>query len=639
MKTKPILIAAAVVLVAVCGFLFVRSKTINKPEKVEIMTFLQNFNTMLASGQVDAALTFFEPGENNKINKILVKVLSNKTGLSGKTKALFKVTLDIDNAGFDLTNPELTESRITVRFEHLKLEPAYSSLKFIIHKIGEKQYKIYNVNTDDFKTDYAAYQNKVINATVPETELYKPITLAAFKTAEQLKTRYDSVLWFQHINNKTWFYVINGIITDSYYYEDRLRPKDDRPKSDFKMGLVNPELDEIIPVEYDLIHNIGGTIDSLIEVEKAGKKGFYNMAGKLIVPVEYEQILPLTDGENLALLKSGTDYAYLKKNYSIGEKLPDLKIADILPKVKYLSGSYTLSEKSSKSIMEYNSRENPNSLIISPSYMVELNILSKFVDLPNPLRKGLNEEDGGNGSAYIAIKHTGDENTEENWFQSAFYSVVNDYLGGRGGLYQDKQVVIADKKQNKLIGFGVGSYVGDEEGGGELSGKCNENTLKAINDSLFEFKTTSLFYLPLFDTAKNLLEGPYYHYLQIKNGKISKLESARMFPTKFIKLDDSYLEGCYLFTSNLWRDEPKKTVTDRVTTDILQYMKNEIYASYRYKFKNPRWNEIFEYRFTNGTDTVLNANVDDSLTAIDKYNIEFINRKLQIKKPAVMALR
>ncbi|MEO7215671.1 YARHG domain-containing protein [Mucilaginibacter sp.] len=640
MKTKPTLIAAALLLVAVCGFLFVRSKTVKSPEKAEVMAFLTQVNPLLKDGQTKSALTFFENNENKALNKILVNVLSGKTKLSGKSKPLFKVALDMENAGLDFTNPELIEARVIVRFEHPSLPVGYSSLKLLIHNIGNKQYKIYSVKTEDFRADYAKYQNKVINATVPETDLYKPITLAAFKTAEQLKARYDSVLWFQHINNKTWFYVVKGKVAESYYYEDELPADDKREKSDFKMGLVAPDLTEIIPVEYDLIHNIGGTIDSLIEVEKNGKKGFYNMAGKLVVPVNYEQILALNDGDNLALLKNGADYSYLKKDLSISDNITGLKIGDMLPKVKYLSGSFTLSEKSAGSLMEHNSRNNPTSLVISPSYMVELHILPKFMEFPNPLRTGLNDEDGGNGSGSIAVKHTGDENKEENWFQSAFYSVVNDYLGGRGGLYQDKQVVLVDKRQNKLLGFSGNSSFGEEDGGGELTGICNENSIRALNDSLFEFKTTAMLNQEMLTEHQYIDEGPYYYYLKVEKGKLVALKTERMFPTQFAKLDDSYLQACYVL-ANYDKDvsDPKKRPLSYTTPEILQIMKNEIYASYRYKFKNERWNSIFEYRFTNGTDTVLNVSVDDSLTAIDKYNIDFINRKLKITKPATLALK
>jgi len=60
-------------------------------------------------------------------------------------------------------------------------------------------------------------------------------------------------------------------------------------------------------------------------------------------------------------------------------------------------------------------------------------------------------------------------------------------------------------------------------------------------------------------------------------------------------------------------------------------MKNEIYADYRYQFKDKRWTDVFQsfYNDDSGTELKPNVSVDDSLTAIDKYNINWINQKLK----------
>ena len=71
------------------------------------------------------------------------------------------------------------------------------------------------------------------------------------------------------------------------------------------------------------------------------------------------------------------------------------------------------------------------------------------------------------------------------------------------------------------------------------------------------------------------------------------------------------MQGCYVVNGK---------ATDHVTKSMLEYMKNEIYASYNYKFKNDAWNQVFESRFNRYDDTIRNTNVDDSLTTIDKYN-------------------
>jgi hypothetical protein len=71
-----------------------------------------------------------------------------------------------------------------------------------------------------------------------------------------------------------------------------------------------------------------------------------------------------------------------------------------------------------------------------------------------------------------------------------------------------------------------------------------------------------------------------------------------------------------------------------VTPEMLRYMKNEIFADYRYQFKDKRWQDVFgemdSYNNRSGQDNrPNNVNVDDSLTVIDKYNINWITQKLK----------
>lgn len=640
MKTKPIVITLFVIVALICGFLFARSKYLVKPEKAEIVAFLNEFNSNLQLGNVKSAGKYFDDGIDKGMVATLVNVLSNKTGMGGKGKPLFTVTLNTEDSEIAITNPELYTAVVTAKFHRdgIDLADQLSAITLTIHKNGPNNLKIYRLDVTSFTKDYTVFQNSVINKTVPEKDIFSPQTLAAFKVANQLKARYDSILWFQYIDNKPWFYVIKGELPENFYWGDN---KPDPEPIKYKMALVNSDLKEIIPAEFDLIHNIGGTIDGLIEVQKGNKLGFYDTMGKLVVHVTYDQALPLNDEENKALLKNGNNYSYLKNDMTISETLADFKLADVLPKVKYYAGSYKFSDKNTNDIMEYNSRNSFASMVITPSYLVEWKLLPKFLNFPNKLRTPVDELsiDGGEGSRYVDVKFDGEQKDETNWFSSIFYSVVNDYIGGRGGLYESKTLLFVDKKQNRVLGFDVDTFFGEGEGGGTLTSGCNENVLKAITDSLFEFKTTSSLNMQLFDENDFVQEGPYYHYLQIKDGKLEALESKRLFPTEHIKLDDSYLQGCYAFVDYASKgDELKFKTVDHMTNAMLQYMKNEIYASHFYKFKNERWNELFKYKF-DVEDKDKKDNVDDKLTDIDKYNINWINSKLNAQKPAALAAR
>jgi len=643
MKTKPLLIALAAIAVLICLFFIVKAKYFTKPGQGEITQFLTDFNTELQSGHTDTLLTYFESNKYKKID-LLVKVLSGKTGLNGKTAALFKITLDPKNNKILSATSDNTIVEVPVSFFADSIAEKISSIIFTIHKTGDHQFKITAVKMDKFLKDYGAYASLVRSKTTPAADVYSAITLASFKVAAQLKSSYDSVLWFDHVGDKTYYYVIRGKLNDQFYWGDDERAADYAPT--YKMGLVNPDMKEIIPVEFDLVHNVNGTIPGLIEVEKDGKKGFYNLKGVLVLPASYDQIFPLVNDDNLALLRVGSDYFYLKSDTTLSPKIPDLKIADMLPKIKTYGSTYTLSDKTEQDIMEYNDRETFTSIIVAPSYLVDMRLLTRFLTFQNPLRHPSADEEGdGDGSLTLKIEFDGEKQEDGNWFKTAFYSLYDDYLGGRSGLYEEKKVLIVDKKQNRMFSFGVSSYDNEGEGGGGLSGLCNENSFHAINDTLFEFRTTSEFDQELLNNKHTLAEGPCYYYLHIQNGKLVALPNTRIFGcTKYIKLDDSYLQGCYVINimppgnpNSIPYNSGKNISIDRATPEILQYMKNEIYASYGYRFKSADWNDRFSYRF--GSDTTKAVNVDDSLTVIDKYNINFLNQKLKNQDSKTLAAR
>ena len=278
--------------------------------------------------------------------------------------------------------------------------------------------------------------------------------------------------------------------------------------------------------------------------------------------------------------------------------------------------------------MEHNSTDDFDAVVVPPSYLVDFNLMSNVSEFYNPLRsfKGGNADDNFEGSKSLEINLTPASNTDDNknWFETAIYSLYDDYVGARGGLYETKSIIIADKNHNRLMGYGTPVYFGGAEGNALSTQACKENAVIAINDSLVEFKTSSEFD-QMISTGDTIYIAPAYHYLQIVNGKLIPLKSERVFAcTAFVKLNDYYLKGCYVINGK---------AIDRVTPEMLRYMKNEIYASYGYQFKNKQWTDIFSQRFIdyyNDNDNAkLNTSVDDSLTAIDKYNINWISQKLK----------
>ena len=620
MKTKSILIVlTGIILLAGISF-FVWSKKTVKPGKGEIRDFLDSFRRDLKTGDTNLLLTYFETDDNGKAAMFLINTLLGRTP-NGIVNPDFRIDLDTKGSNIKMLNTDFSMAEIIVSLSSDSTETKHTNLTFTIHRVGERNYRITKIKAEGFLAAYYAYKATILNKVNADRVKYDPLTLAAFKTAGQLKTKYDSVIWFAHVGGKTYFYVVKGKWDID---KDVIREKDSVIEP-YKMGLVSPDLKEIIPAEYDLVHNINGTFKGLVEVEKDNKKGFYDLNGKVVIPVNYDQVFPIGDGANLAVLRRGNDYFYLKRDTSISEKV-DLKIGDFFSKIKNIGNSYNLYNNALSVITEYNSHQEHGAIYLPPSYLVELNMAEKEMNFENPLRKGAMMEEVHRN---YNVGYSDTKKDTANWLVASFYSIRDYFLGGRSEFYDRKNLVIVDKRSNRMFTQNIPTDYSGEEDDASFTGICDVNSIKVINDSLFEVKSGAVLSMPLYDSTKMIEGGDYYHYLAVRNNKLVELPDERKFGfTKYIKMDDSYLNGCYnLLTGTGPYESRQKKTLDHITPEMLRYMKNEIYAEYHYHFKDKRWQEIFTRpEVEAGPD---NANIDDMLTETDKFNINWITQKLK----------
>ncbi|OCX50652.1 hypothetical protein BEL04_23060 [Mucilaginibacter sp. PPCGB 2223] len=629
MKRKPVIIIAAVAVLGICAFLFIRSKYLAKPKDTEVIAFLEKFNTTVLGGDPEQLLTYFNIPQKSKPLMKLLSVLCNKTGASGSGQPLFEVSLTTAYSDLKIINNELLEVRIPATFSEKNSNnpPRQTFLFMKLRKIGQGEFKILQIDGREFFKDYVAFENVIRTREQPEKQNYDPITLAAFAEAQKLKASYDTIPAFEHYNGKTYYYVVKGSGKEFSFEQ-----VGEDSTLNWKIGLVGPDLKELIPVKYTLIHNISGIIDGLIEVEDKGRRGFYDLNGKEVVPITYDQILPLKGETNLALLHKGQDYFYLKSDLTVSEKIAGLKIADMLPQIKEYGAKSTLTGAESKGLIEFNSREYHASIVFPPSYLVDWEVRPRVQMFKNPLRPDFLSDEEMSEKYLIAFENSP---AASNWLTSALYSIEDSYLGGRGGLYSAKALVVVDKKSNTVVGHQMNVDYSTEENPGSES-ECIESQIRQVNDTLFEFKMSSIYNQTLHND-KLLANGPTFHYLYVKNGRLTELHNKRLFGfTKYVKMDDSYLKGCYIY------DDKQ---LDHPNLEMLQYMKNEIYAEYLYEFKDPKWAEVFQGRFNNYNmeeqKYKRNTSVDDSLTVIDKYNINFLDQKIKAQKasPKVLAAK
>ncbi len=636
MKTKPLLIGISIVIVLVSTFFIVKNQFKVGPEKNGVRQFLVAFNKQLGAGNTDSVKSYFELNQKAAVLNRLISVLTNKTGLKGDELPLFKLTLSIDSVSIKILTKEIAEADIPVKFANDTLGSKATFLKLRVRKVSGKGYRIVQVDASKLMSDYLAFTNFIKSKTLTDKDIYSELTLKAFETAKHLKGKYDTVIWFSHLGDSTYYYVVNG----NWDQDLVVYRRNDTVVGPYQMGLVGPNLKVVIPPQFDMVHTINATFPSLIEVEKGNKKGFYDLNGKNVVPVNFEQIFPINDDNNIAVLRNGDDFFYLKKDLTITAKV-DLKFGDFLLKIRDLGNQVNLYSKALNVVTEYNSRRNDGAVYIAPSYLVDLNMISIAENFKNPLRKVAYD----NVNANYNIGFLTQVKDESNWITASFYSVRDYFLGGRSEFYDKRNLVIVDKKKNKVYSSDIGiNYVREEDDGASLDGVCDIKSIKVLNDSLYEVKSGAVLWANLYDSTKTLTGGPYYHYMAVKNNKLVELPNQRYFGfTKYIKMDDTYLNNCYrLMVGKTYHVGQEQTI-DHITPEILRYMKNEIYADYGYKFKDSRWQRVFEDMPAYGYDPnsqkpkESNVSVDDSLTETDKYNINWINQKLKGTKNNTIA--
>lgn len=634
MKQKPILIISGILILAACVFLFMKSRIVAKPEEKEVVSFMGQLNYIYHLESADSLAAYFEGARNNTKLLKLLRILVNKTGLNGLEKPFFKTNLLITSSQISFINNELVQLAIPVQFDEGQSNQQQSLLTINIHKNAKGKFMIVNIDSQKFIADYTIYEKLMRYKHREEDTHYSDITLSAFTDADKLKSKYDTVIWFAHVNKKTFYYVVKG----NWDEESSLIYHSTSDPVEYKMGLIGPDMKEIIPPEYDLIYTVNGTLNNMIEVEKDHKRGFYNLSGQNTIPVIYDQILPINDESNLAILRNGNDYFYLKKDTTISPKV-DLKVSDFFSKIKIIKSSFTIDASFVPAVMEYNSKNSNSAFYIAPSYLIDMDMANVIQYYKNPLRTyNLDYEYNQNYNMAFTNKEI---SKPDNWLEGFFYSIKNYFVGGREGFYDKTNIVIIDKKHDKVFSNTLTNLY--DEPLALLKGTCSINNIKIINDSLFEIKVGAHKYVNLYNSPVCLTGGPVYQYLAIRNNKLIKLpNNGRLFDfTQYIKMDDSYLQECYLVadTSDAYKASyNSKRSIDHVNAEMLRYMKNEIYASYDYKFKDPKWNQLlYEREEDYNSHQGKNVNVTDSLTAIDKYNISFIEQKLKkynLSKPA-----
>jgi hypothetical protein len=250
-------------------------------------------------------------------------------------------------------------------------------------------------------------------------------------------------------------------------------------------------------------------------------------------------------------------------------------------------------------------------VVIVPSYVSYLGLLSSnYTDII------LADEEGrvDFGTEEARINTTFRRNLSDKLI-AFFISVYESGIDGRGYQTEAKQLIVHNKETNFINSIQLGTI-------SKYDYFCRDANYRFVNDTILEVKSNRQKWRN--DEQRYGFETKFTYHQILVNGSIIELLSNRYYDfTKFILIDESNLKGCFAErmqnVSDL--DEYNMWLTDHLSLEDLEMMRNEIFAEYGYKFKTEKWQEYFSQQpwYNPRYD-----DVNDRLTEIDKANVKFI---------------
>jgi len=436
---------------------------------------------------------------------------------------------------------------------------------------------------------------------------YRPELVAELKLLDSL---YKQAPFYVEIGNRRLYYVNIGVQD----YDAPLKFHAFRGK----YGIVDTEGRELLPPEYSKLYQPDRTTPGYIEVEKDDKRGLWNYSNGNLIPCTYDAIYPFVEGESIAIGQRGEDFYYL--SWAGSTKVTDP--ADLPTYVNVFSGRRRAFFPATQPHPIYFSYEEltpdePNDvrkgMELLPSWKAQLDFWPAYTYIGPPEDWEVEEE-------YVALHYidTVEQIDEYASVLTAFYQAG---IGTRDDYYEDTSYeLVLVGKDNQVIDRIKIDHIR----------YLNANWACKAGRPMYSFITPRL--LEIQNTTHQAYHEAFrsYTYYQIEaSGHSSPLKSNRAYPsTQFVKMDSSYFYTCWEdhLSGDDWKqNETNFEIGSHFTLEDLDIMRNEIFASYGYRFKGEKWQDYFgkkkwyRPRFDN---------VDDQLTEIDRHNIDLL---LQVK--------
>jgi hypothetical protein len=568
------------------------------PEK-NVRAFLSTFQSNLTKSD-DEILASFRIKQSREATLSIISILQNKDPFIVCEYSLANLQISIE--------AEKVVVEIPTRFRVKELSSKDTASVALVMWLtrSEDSFTITQVNGEDF---YQAFQKlKNSNEWEAEQKLALQDRMWIYENAKDLESKFDSVIWYTTYKNQNYFYVVKGN-WQNYFLNYNTRTQ---KNTNAQMGLADSKGELIIPIEYELIGTLGFERTDLVEVTKNGKYGYFNIEKKqLAVEPVFDLIIPYGRENAWAVVKKDSTYGWIDQQYKYTAGFASKRMEEWFTNFEFLKQSITLKSGNYLFCEIPNPDYAGNGIIIPPAYFSSNGLFDEIESGIITTKVPVN--------AWTEYKETTGSFMKRitQGLRAVVTTIRERYLEGREEFYTRSTVVFVDDKLNPL-------------GSGIISGQ--EVSMHPIDSSLLEVRTPNEYWFMQEDVCEetNLFRHTYFSIAA--NQQVSELQSKRFYAqTQFVKLDSSYLIGKFLVYSVASQKEEQTTFLSEKT---ITYMRDEILASYGYK---PANTEEYYFHYLVDKDAVRYSTLEafeSSMTEIDKHNVAFLNKVLELLKQA-----
>jgi hypothetical protein len=591
-----------VAIVFLISLFVVACSVLKKENDQDVQVFITKFQNTLASPDEDI-LSVFQIPQSRETLLQAIRVLQNKAS-------------DVIecNAGFNVAtvnrHEEYIEVLVSITISTKNLDNAASEQAVLTMNLvpSGDSYVITKFDAEQLYQAYTSVKNASQWSLEQQAELDKRASVYAM--ARQLQSSIDTVFWYAKYNGNSYFYGARSWSNDFMEIEGSYGGEVTR------MGLYDSLGQVIIPQEYDLIGTIAFDMPDMVEVSVDGQYGYFDIAKReLVIEPVYDMIIPLQKDSIWGVVKRDTIYGWYNMGLQYREGFPSAEIEQYVREVKYLSkevvltvGSQVFCEIPNKEFAGYG-------IVMPPSYLVVHNLFKQIM--------------GGINTTAVPMKGW----TDYFGIQKSLMQTINDrfdavvtvlqerYLGGREEFYGESKVAFLNEHQDLIA---VTNIPTDQE-----------IEITAIDNALIQIKANSTG--QWFDAPGEESEIPVYSYFKINSEySLTELKSNRRYVfTEFVKIDSSYLSGAFKKYTGYNEETDVATYDefDFLTKETIEDIRNEILASYGYRFADERIAKRFDSDWYKPRYDDI-AEFEGQMTDIDKHNLDFLERVISYMENA-----